>query len=74
MNSFSNLLFCRATRLSRRTLTNAHRNILDGKLIAKYLGLNFTERLELARKIGTTSSQVWTLLYSPSLKFFKFVL
>jgi len=48
----------RATRLSRRPLTNAHRNILDGKLIGKYLGLNFSERLELARKIGTTSSQI----------------
>ena len=56
---FSISLFYRATHLAKRPLTNAHRNILDGKLIRKYLGLNFTERLELARKIGTTSSQVF---------------
>ena len=51
-------MYFRTTRLSKRPLTNAHRNILDGKLLLKYLGLNFTERLELAKRIGTTSTQV----------------
>eukprot|EP00794_Sanderia_malayensis_P018651 gene18650-20532_t len=48
----------RAMHFTKRHLANPHKNILDGKLILKYLSLSITERLELARKIGTTASQI----------------
>lgn len=41
-----------------RNLSNPCKNVLDGDLIWMYLALPAMERIELARRIGTTMEQV----------------
>ncbi|XP_047129274.1 cleavage and polyadenylation specificity factor subunit 1 isoform X1 [Hydra vulgaris] len=48
----------RALDVPLRTLTNPHRNILDGQLLDKYAQLSFQERFDIAKKMGTTSGQI----------------
>ncbi|XP_057291812.1 cleavage and polyadenylation specificity factor subunit 1-like [Hydractinia symbiolongicarpus] len=48
----------RALNVPLRPLTNAQKNILDGQLLSKYVHLNFTERFEIAKKMGTTAAQI----------------
>ncbi|KAI0216603.1 Cleavage and polyadenylation specificity factor subunit 1 [Lamellibrachia satsuma] len=48
----------RLVHVETRSLANPHRNILDGDLLWKYLHLSFTERNDLAKRIGTTCEQV----------------
>ena len=42
----------------KRSLNNAHKNILDGELLSKFAHLGTMERLEVTKKIGTTPAQV----------------
>lgn len=42
----------------KRSLNNAHKNILDGELLGKFAHLGTMERLEVTKKIGTTPSQI----------------
>lgn len=39
-------------------LRNVQKNILDGELVWKYTGLSVMEKIELAKRIGTTYDQV----------------
>lgn len=47
----------------RRVLTNPARGILDGELIWQYLMLNTTEKLEIAKKIGTKIDEIYQDIY-----------
>ena len=51
-------MLCRIVRGKKRSLNNPHRNILDGELLSKFAQLGTMEKLEVAKKIGTTPSQV----------------
>ncbi|CAH3027371.1 unnamed protein product [Porites evermanni] len=42
----------------KRSLNNAHKNILDGELLSKFAHLGTMERLEVTKKIGTTPAQI----------------
>ncbi|XP_071821020.1 cleavage and polyadenylation specificity factor subunit 1-like isoform X2 [Apostichopus japonicus] len=42
----------------QKTLSNPHRNIIDGDLIWRYTTLSITERNELAKRIGTNADQI----------------
>ncbi|XP_073233775.1 cleavage and polyadenylation specificity factor subunit 1-like [Porites lutea] len=42
----------------KRSLNNAHKNILDGELLSKFAHLGAMERLEVTKKIGTTPAQI----------------
>jgi len=48
----------RALNIPLRSLTNPHKNILDGELLMKYVQLGFQERSDIAKKMGTTSVQI----------------
>ncbi|XP_066019502.1 cleavage and polyadenylation specificity factor subunit 1-like [Pocillopora verrucosa] len=48
----------RLVRGKKRSLNNPHRNILDGELLGKFLQLGTMEKLEVAKKIGTTPAQI----------------
>ncbi|KAJ8041183.1 Cleavage and polyadenylation specificity factor subunit 1 [Holothuria leucospilota] len=41
-----------------KTLSNPHRNIIDGDLIWRFTTLSITERNELAKRIGTNADQI----------------
>lgn len=43
---------------NRRSLSNAHRNILDAELLCKFIHLGTMERFEVTKKIGTTPAQI----------------
>lgn len=47
----------------RRVLTNPARSILDGELIWQYLMLNASEKLEIAKKIGTKVDEIYQDIY-----------
>lgn len=47
----------------RKVLTNPARGILDGELIWQYLQLNFSEKLEIAKKIGTKIEEIYQDIY-----------
>jgi len=48
----------RTIRSSRRDLRNPCRGIVDGDLVFKYSDLPAPEKVELARKIGTTPPEI----------------
>ncbi|KXJ17682.1 Cleavage and polyadenylation specificity factor subunit 1, partial [Exaiptasia diaphana] len=48
----------RMLQTNKRGLSNPHRNILDWELLSKFIHLGFMERQEVAKKIGTTPSQI----------------
>jgi cleavage and polyadenylation specificity factor subunit 1 len=48
----------RMVKLHKPELTNPSKNILDGDLLYKFSTLSMNEKSELAKKIGTTPSQV----------------
>jgi len=48
----------RMVKLHRLELSNPSKNILDGDLLFKYLNLALNEKMELAKKIGTSTKQV----------------
>ncbi|XP_054164327.1 cleavage and polyadenylation specificity factor subunit 1-like [Oppia nitens] len=48
----------RMIKISRPELTNPCKNILDGDLLTKFATLSMNEKSDLAKKIGTTPSQV----------------
>ena len=49
----------RLLRLPKPELLNPSKNIVDGDLLSKFLNLSVNEKLECAKKIGTTPSQVF---------------
>ena len=49
---------CRQCVTEFRQLINIQRNILDGDLLWRYLSLSLSERLEIAKRIGTNMDQV----------------
>lgn len=53
----------RMIRMQRLDLCNPSKNILDGDLLFKYFNLSMNEKVELARKIGTSIKQVCSSLY-----------
>ncbi|CAG2173415.1 unnamed protein product [Oppiella nova] len=48
----------RMIKISRPELMNPSKNILDGDLLVKFATLSMNEKSDLAKKIGTTPSQV----------------
>ena len=50
-------------------LRNSQKNILDGELLWKYTNLSIMEKIEIAKRLGTSNDQVrnW-LLHVPKLK------
>jgi len=56
-------LIFRLIRTQVRSLTNPSKNVLDGDLLWKYKDLSHSERVEFAKKIGTSPDQVikWTI-------------
>lgn len=48
----------RSLKTPIRKLTNSHKNILDGQLLQSYVQMCFQERYDIARKMGTTPSQI----------------
>lgn len=48
----------RALKTPIRKLTNPRKNILDGQLLQSYIHMCFQERFDIARKMGTTPSQI----------------
>ena len=48
----------RQLQIKWKSLNNPQHNILDGDLVWKFLYLNLSERMELAKRIGTTADQV----------------
>lgn len=53
----------RTIKLSRRMVMNPSRGILDGELIWQYFDLNFTEKMEVAKKIGTKVEEIYQDLF-----------
>jgi len=49
----------RTIKQSRRVLTNPARGIIDGELIWQYMQLNFTDKQEIAKKIGTKVEEIY---------------
>ena len=48
----------RAVKMPPIELANPNKNILDGELLWKFLHLSIMEKTEIAKRIGTTVSQV----------------
>ena len=48
----------RSLHIPERPLTNPQKNILDGKVLMNYVQLSFQERFDIAKKMGTTVSQI----------------
>lgn len=48
----------RMVKLSKTELSNPSKNILDGDLLYKFLNLSLSEKVEITKKIGTTTKQV----------------
>lgn len=44
-------------------LVNPSRSILDGELIYQFFNLNFTEKTEVAKKIGTKVEEIYYDLF-----------
>lgn len=53
----------RTIKQSRRVLTNPARGIIDGELIWQYMQLNFAEKQEIAKKIGTKVEEIYQDIY-----------
>jgi cleavage and polyadenylation specificity factor subunit 1 len=53
----------RTIKQSRKVLANPARGILDGELIWQYMQLNSTEKLEIAKKIGTKVEEIYQDIY-----------
>ena len=49
----------RLLRLPKPELLNPSKNVVDGDLLSKFRNLSINEKLECAKKIGTTPSQVF---------------
>lgn len=47
----------------KKMLVNPSRSILDGELIYQFFNLNFTEKTEVAKKIGTKVEEIYYDLF-----------
>lgn len=56
--SLSFSYFYRTIKSARKTQSNPARCVVDGELIWSYLNLPLTEKLEVARKIGTKIEEI----------------
>lgn len=53
----------RTIKQSKRVLVNPSRSIVDGELLFQFFNLNFTEKVEVAKKIGTKVEEIYQDLY-----------
>lgn len=53
----------RTIKQSHKVLTNPARGIIDGELIWQYMQLNFSEKQDIAKKIGTKVEEIYQDIY-----------
>lgn len=58
MSCFKQISFIRHVIACFPELRNPQKNILDGELLWKYTSLSIMEKIEIAKRLGTSNDQV----------------